>query len=137
MADLSSILIEGSEEIYYCDNERDPYKEVEASEDVVESLLPILSLWWGYDIFSEKSSSSDRQQEIQDLEWGDGELLVHQINRKGMNVNLTNSVSLSGGALDFTSTWIDKVRCLGNNHKSEEILELQVVILVGGVVGTL
>lgn len=30
---------------YYCDDESDPHEEIEASEDVVEDLLPVLG--WG------------------------------------------------------------------------------------------
>ena len=42
-----------SEEAYYCDDECDPHEEIEASEYVVENLLPILSFWGRYDIFAE------------------------------------------------------------------------------------
>jgi hypothetical protein len=30
-----------SDETYYCDNERDPHKEVEPTKHIVESFLPI------------------------------------------------------------------------------------------------
>ena len=59
-ADSSEILIEGSEETYYCDDEFecDPHKEVEVFEYQVENLLAILSLWGRYDIFSKSLGQS-------------------------------------------------------------------------------
>ena len=78
--------------LYYCDNECDPHEEVEASEHVVETFLPILSLWWGYDIFAECLGQASDCRGLETSSGGGGEPLVDQVDGNSMNINLPNSV---------------------------------------------
>ena len=94
-------LIEGSEETYYCDDERDPHEEVETSEDVVENFLPILRLWRGYNIFAQSLGQAIDSRGFKTQSWGGGEPLVDQINGKGMNVDLTNGICFVWSCLGF------------------------------------
>ena len=82
------------EETNDCDNECDPHKKIEASEYVVENLLPVLSLWGGYNILPKSVRQASDSRRFKTNSGGGGEPLVDQINGDGMDVDLTDSICL-------------------------------------------
>jgi hypothetical protein len=66
-----------SEETHYRDNECDPHEEVKPSEYVIEDLLPILSLWWRYNILAESFDCSSDSRRFKTQFGGSGKSLIY------------------------------------------------------------